>query len=208
MRIYLLGLAILAWVTIILQFYLMADHRETSAAEMAIRFFSFFTILTNVLAAVCETVLVVAPGSRMGRWLGRVSVQTAIAVYIFVVGMVYNVILRSSWSPQGWQRLVDELLHVVLPLGFLLFWILHTPKAGLTARLIPGWLVYPFVYAVYVMFRGVFAGWYPYPFLDVTKLGYPRVGLNVAGMVVFFFLCSLLAVGLGRITQPRRMRGR
>jgi len=52
----------------------------------------------------------------MGIIFFEAGVITAITVYITIVGLVYNVILRFLWKPEGLQFIVDELLHTVIPL--------------------------------------------------------------------------------------------
>jgi hypothetical protein len=59
-----------------------------------------------------------------------------------------------------------------------------------------------------VLIRGAFSGYYPYPFLDVTKLGYPQTLLNSAFIAVAFFIVALIFVGIdkliGKSNQPMR----
>ncbi|MEO6851234.1 MAG: Pr6Pr family membrane protein, partial [Mucilaginibacter sp.] len=172
-RIFLLFLAVLGWIALIGQFYLIIINRETSVAEAVVRYFTFFTILTNLLIAVCTIVLVIKPASYWGKFFSRPSTLTAIAVSITIVGAVYNIILRSLWKPQGFQRLVDELLHLVIPVLFIIFWVVFVPKGLLKWRNILLWMVYPLVYLLIVIVRGMFSGYYPYPFLDINTFGYP-----------------------------------
>ena len=60
------------------------------------------------------------------------------------------------------------------------------------------WLLYPALYCVYSLIRGAFVDWYPYPFIDPLQLGYPRVFLNIAGLILLFIVMSLLYVAIGR----------
>ncbi|MFZ5976285.1 MULTISPECIES: Pr6Pr family membrane protein [unclassified Hydrotalea] len=34
-----------------------------------------------------------------------------------------------------------------------------------------GWLIYPLLYLVYILIRGSFSGFYPYPFVNVLQIG-------------------------------------
>ena len=113
--------SVITWFAVILQFYLIIVNRQASIPETIIRFFSFYTILTNIMVAVCFTALWLSPASRIGRFFSKKGTLTAATVYITIVSIVYNLILRFLWDPQGWQRLADELLHVIVPLIFLLF---------------------------------------------------------------------------------------
>jgi hypothetical protein len=60
------------------------------------------------------------------------------------------------------------------------------------------WLIYPVLYVAFILFRGAFSGFYPYPFSDVSRLGYPHVLLNCTKTILAFFLVSLLLVGIGK----------
>ena len=103
------------------------------------------------------------------------------------------------WSPQGLQFVVDELLHSVVPVLFILFWFFFVPKDSLHWKGIFPWLLYPTLYCVFILVRGAFSGFYPYPFVNVTELGYGRVLLNAAGIVVVFLLIALLLMGAAKI---------
>ena len=191
--------AIAGWFAVIFQFYLLIVNRITSVPEAIIRFFSFYTILTNILVALCFTVLLVKRKSGWGKLFSQPKTLTAIAVYIGIVGIVYNSILRFTWSPQGLQRVVDELLHVAIPVLFIIYWLIFAPKAGLQWKNVFLWLLYPLVYVFCILFRGALSGFYPYPFIDVNSLGYNKVFLNSVGLFIAFLFLSLLFVAIAKI---------
>lgn len=195
-KIFLFVIAIAGWFALAAQLYLIILNRVTSVPETIIRYFSFFTILTNILVTTCCTVLLLKRKSKLNNFYSNAKTLTAITVYITIVGLVYNLILRFLWKPEGLQFLVDELLHTVIPLSFIFFWVFFVPKAKLQWKDIFPWLLYPFGYIIYVLIRGAFSGFYPYPFIDVTKLGYNKVLLNSGMLVVVFVIFSLLYVGL------------
>lgn len=195
--------ALLGWITLILQFYLMMNNRIVSLPETTLRFFSYFTILTNTLVAITYTVLWVDPPTGRFKALTRVSALTAVTVYILIVGIIYNVILRALWEPKGLQYLVDEALHTVIPLLFFIFWLVFVPKASLEWRQSLSWLGYPIAYVLYILILGAITRFYPYPFADAGQLGYPRALLNGLGIVAAFFLLSLLLIALGK-RLPRK----
>ena len=56
-----------------------------------------------------------APESKLGLFVSRPSVRTAIACYIIVVSAVYYAILRKLWNPEGLQYLADTIEHCVAP---------------------------------------------------------------------------------------------
>jgi len=107
-NIFLFILVIAGWFALIGQFYLIIENRVASLAETVARYFGFFTILTNILVAVCCTFLLFKPGSVAARFFSKATTQTAIAVYITVVGLIYNIILRFLWKPEGLQMIVSR----------------------------------------------------------------------------------------------------
>jgi hypothetical protein len=52
-------------------------------------------------------------------------------------------------------------------------------------------------------------GFWPYPFLDADSLGWARVALNTAFLILVFWLCGLLMVfAARRLGQWRSPHGR
>lgn len=187
------------WFALVAQFFLAIDKRTAPAAEAVIRFMSYFTIEANGLATLGFTVLLAARRTAAGRWFSRQSVVTAITIYMVVVGLTYNIILRSLWKPSGLEWVVDELLHTVLPAACIFYWLLYaSAKKRLSWKTVPSWMLYPLIYCMYTMIRGAMTGWYPYPFLDADALGYPRVLMNIGGMIVVFFGVAALFVVIAK----------
>jgi hypothetical protein len=183
-----------------LQYYIVAAGPEApDPVTWTINFFSFFTILTNCLAAVAMIVPVVAPGTAVGRFFDRPSARTAIAAYILIVGVVYHLVLRNIWDPQGWALVADVLLHYVTPALFLLDWLLFVPKGRVPWRTIFSALAFPLAYIGWTLLHGAQTGWYPYPFVNVTELGLEKVLMNSAGLFGAFFAVTLLLTGINRL---------
>lgn len=193
--------ALVGWFAVIVQFIIMMDSRTASVAETIIRFFSYFTILTNTLVAITFTLLMF--NSSKEYFFTRPVVLTATTLYIVVVGLVYQLLLRGLWAPEGLARLVDELLHSFAPSFFLLFWVMYVPKRTIKKRHAISWLVYPAVYLVYVLLRGSVSGFYPYPFIDVTELGYTTVFINSSGMLVLFIMLGIILILLARLMRRK-----
>ncbi len=198
-KIYLAITAIIAWFAVLAQFYLNIVNRSVPVFETVIRFLSYFTILTNILVAFCFTVLLLKPKSKSGKFFARPSVLTAVTAYITFVWIAYNLLLRHLWNPQGLQLLVDELLHTLIPFLSILYWLIYVPKAGLQWKSILPWTIYPVVYILCVTARGAFSGFYPYPFIDISVLGYFKVVRNDIGLIGAFLMLSLLFVAIGKL---------
>jgi hypothetical protein len=97
------------------------------------------------------------------------------------------------------QRIVDELLHSIIPFYFILFWFLYENKKDVSWKSILSWLIYPAVYLVFILFRGNSSGFYPYPFVNVIELGIGEVVVNSGLLVLVFTLTALAFVGIGKL---------
>ncbi len=190
--------------------YGLVTRDESGAALLTttIHFFSFFTILSNILAGAALLAPVVAPTARAGRFFERPSVRTAITGYIIIVGVVYYLLLRNISHATGAQLLFERALHYVTPPLFVLDWLLFVAKGGVDWRVGFASLEFPAAYAGWTLIHGALTGWYPYPFLDVGELGYPRTLLNIAGLVAAFLVLELALVGIGRGIEGLRGRWR
>ncbi|MEJ5058709.1 MULTISPECIES: Pr6Pr family membrane protein [unclassified Pseudomonas] len=193
--------AVLGWAGLSIQLYLIFYSRWTLAASLLgglVSFFSYFTVLSNTLVATVLTCELTSRESAARRWFLQPWVTSGIAVSIAIVGLAYNLLLRHLWHPEGWQWLADELLHDVMPLLFLAYWWCCVPKGTLRMRHIGLWIIYPLVYFAYSLLRGHLLAAYPYPFIDVEKLGYPQVFINAGGLLAGFVVISLVLIGLDR----------
>jgi len=184
-------LAATAWFAIILQFNLFETR--------LLNFLSYFTILSNLFIAVSITISTVKPKSKIGAFLSSLSAHSALVLYIFIVALVYNLVLRGLWKQTGWQIVSDNLLHVAIPVLYIVYWLLFVPKIILKWRAVFSWLYIPFIYMIYTFLRGELTCWYPYPFVNVTKLGYGKVLINTVVLIFVFFVIGLLVNGINRL---------
>ena len=196
-RIFLITLAILAWFALAAQLYIIIRYRNSSVGATVVQYFSYYTILTNLMIAWVTTTMYI----RKEGTSGKQKMLTAILVYIMTVGLTYNTILRSLWKPQGLQLLADNLLHSVIPFLYLLFWIIFVRKQSMQWKDVFPWLIYPLLYLVYILLRGAYFGLYPYPFIDVGQLGYARVLLNAAAVTFVILFFSILFVAVTKIIK-------
>lgn len=197
-KILLAVMVIFGWFALAAQFYINASLKLNPVPEMVIRYFSYFTIQINLVVALCYTVLLFSPGSRAGNFFSRQQTLAALTVYIVIVGLIYNIILRFLWNPEGLQKIVDEILHSVIPVLALIYWLLFAGKNKLEWKHVLTWLIYPFAYIIYILIRGSASGFYPYPFINTTELGLNKVLVNSAGIAAVFALISLILVAIGK----------
>lgn len=191
--------AALGWFALVLQYWLMHADAPTDPVNRTINFFSFFTILSNILVALAITVPLVAPDSGAGSFFSRSSVRTALATYIIVVCVTYHLLLRDLWDPQGWQKVADYTLHYVTPALFVIDWMIFVAKRSVAWSTAFKALVFPILYLGWTLYHGSWSGFYPYPFVDVGKLGLQQVLINSAGMTGAFLVLCLVLIGAGKL---------
>jgi hypothetical protein len=184
------GLALQLWVSIGL-----SAANGKSASEAVWIYLGYFTVLTNIIVAVLFTARAVA-----GRWAPGPSAMTAGACYILIVGVVFVTVLQNLYELHGAHLIADRTMHHLMPVLTVAYWVHFVPKGSLKWGDAIVWLAFPIGYVLYAYARGVLDGFYPYPFVDVSKIGWPQTLLNSAGLFVAFLL-----VGLGAIALDGRM---
>lgn len=102
-KIFLILGALIGWFAVGLQFYLILLNRTASILETIAIFFTFFTILTTILVAFYFTLLLLRKNTRLYTFVSQSKVSTAITLYITVVGLVYQFILRPLWDPKAYN---------------------------------------------------------------------------------------------------------
>ncbi|MDE3182046.1 MAG: Pr6Pr family membrane protein [Bacteroidota bacterium] len=196
---------LIAWFAVVTQFLLMLENRVASVPETLVRFFSFFTILTNLLVAIYFTSQSFQRKNHSAGFINQPGVLTSVTVYITIMGLVYQILLRHIWQPTGLQKIVDELLHSLIPLLVIIYWYFFENKSKVKYRQVFKWLIYPLVYLFYILVRGSFSGFYPYPFVDVRNLGVQKVLINSTWLVILFAVVSLLFVWIGKLFDKKKV---
>jgi hypothetical protein len=194
-RIYAGIFALTGWFAVLGQYAVSNAHTAASTLD----YLSYFTILSNILVAVTFTYAAVAPNSQAGRFLLRPTVALGTAVYITITGITFYFLLSSLYTLAGWTEHFDHLLHYVMPPGFVLFWLLFVPKGMLHLRSVLWMMIPPLLYGAWTLLHGAVSGFYPYPFVDVTELGYPRVFLHIIEFVFFFSFAGIVYVFIDRV---------
>ena len=203
-------ICVCAWLGVALQFVtavpnIMQTGKTWSVAVLQVC--SYFTILTNTLVAVTTTLALLLPRSDTGRWCAKPETITAITVYIVVVGLIYNIVLRPISHFEGWAALGNELVHSVVPLLYILYWLTCATKGSIRWSSAVRWLLYPFLYLIYTFLHGRISNWYPYPFVDVTRIGYGGFWVNSFYMLLLFVALNIILIALDkRIAKARNKK--
>jgi len=166
-----------------------------------VNFFSYFTNLSNIFAAV---VLLFGAFSLITRPEPTVSADimrgTAV-VCMALVGLVFSVLLRNEdlghLSP--WVNIV---LHYIMPVVVVAEWLYQPPQTRLAVTQVWLWLIFPALYLAYSLIRGAVVGFYAYPFFNPAKSGgYRGVALYCVAILLAFLLCCWLLLTVGNTRQ-------
>ena len=193
--------AVVAWFGLALQLAVSVNllaPQGMDAWQTLSRMLAYFTILTNLIVAGYYTIRLLQPNSGDGTSLAQPAVGSAIAMYVTLVCVIVHLILRHLQVLTSNALIADTILHYVTPILFVIFWIGWVPKRRLQWRHALWWSLYPLAYFVYAMVRGAASDFYPYPFIDVAKLGFRRVAINAVLISAAFFVAGLALIALDR----------
>ena len=189
--------ALICWIALGVRFHL-TNAGTGDALETLWILARFFTILTNFALAVAMTM--VALGKRLSP-----GVEGGLTLAILLVGVVYTLLLQKLYHLTGAALFADVLMHKVSPVAMAAYWLLFAKHGPMRWSEPLWWSIYPIVYLVYALVRGAIEGIYPYPFIDVGKLGAEQVALNAAAIAAAFLLAGLALVWLDRRLLGRGM---
>ncbi len=161
----------------------------------------FFTIICNLALALAMTW--VALGGRVSPFM-----LSGLTLAILLVGVVYVLLLHGLHLLSGRALIANHLLHYVSPVAMAAYWLLFIPHGRLRWQDAFWWGLFPLAYFVYVIARGMHGEGYPYPFINVTKLGAIQTGINALGIAAGFTICGFVLVFLDRQLLGRRRSNR
>jgi hypothetical protein len=163
-----------------------------------VELFSFFTIQSNLFVLGTSIVLALSP-ARNGR-VWRVLRMDAL-LGIIITGLVYETILAPLVHLTGWALVATIGFHYISPWATLIGWLLFGPRPRIPWTTTAWAFVWPILWLVYTFVHGAVSGWYPYPFLDVNRIG---LGDSLRNSAVILLIGILIAVLLTIIDHRLR----
>lgn len=156
-------------------------------------YFAYFSIVSAILAGL----VLVTTGMGLllkiddTKWveIARLSLATAMVI----VGVVYHLLLADA-APDirdgdyQWPVFPNEMIHTYAPIFFALDYVLSVRAFRVKLRAALWVAVYPVVWLLFSVVRGIATGWWPYWFLDPTgEIGLSGM-LSYIGAITAFFL--------------------
>jgi hypothetical protein len=160
-------------------------------------FFSFFTNLSNLFAAIILILGAIYLIKRREPTVKDDIIRGTSVACMALVGMVFSVLLRDVDLGHllPW---VNILLHYIMPIVIVIDWLYQPPKNKLKLGQIVYWLIFPLLYLAYSIIRGAILGFYAYPFFNPAKSGgYGGVALYCIAIAATFFFFSWLLIVVG-----------
>jgi hypothetical protein len=185
-------IAVAATLGLVVQFVVSFDQLGSPTATLWV-LLGYFTILTNVLVVV---VFFAIAFTGLERCPGYVVAGTTLSIVL--VGVIYYVLLHGLSELSGGSQVANILLHLVTPVAAPLYWLSMAVKGRLRWSDPLLWAVYPLAYFFYALVRGDLTGKYPYPFIDVLQLGWPRTLINACVIAVAYMAAGYVMVAIDR----------
>lgn len=128
-----------------------------------------------------------------------VRIQFLACIWITITCLVYNILLGNPLTPLYWTKnLHNPLLHLIVPILFVLDFLLFSARREISKWLPLSAVVFPYLYITFIIIRVRIIDFiynpipsyvvkYPYFFLDVSKIGYIGV-IKWTGILTVLFL--------------------
>nr|WP_137677371.1 Pr6Pr family membrane protein [Parerythrobacter lutipelagi] len=184
-------IAAVVFLTLALQTTLNLERDGSPFAAFAL-LMRYFTIWTNFAAGLILAWI---------AWRGRIDERVifALATAITIVGAVYHLLLSAEHHPVGADWWTNLMFHSVLPVATVLWWLAFSRPSEMGWRSIPWVMVVPVIYTIFAQIVGAATGFYPYFFVDLPKLGWVMLLVNLLGLSVVFMLIAAALLGLRRL---------
>jgi hypothetical protein len=155
----------------------------STAPARAFNVFCFFTIQSNLIVGITSLLLAIDP-RRTSTTFDTFRLIGLVAIVI--TGIVYHSVLRDLFELESWALVGDRFAHTVVPIMAVVTWLVYGPRGRTSRRIMWLSLLFPLAWFVFTLVRGPIADYYPYPFVDAIRLGYPKVLINAAWVGVIY----------------------
>jgi hypothetical protein len=200
-RIYRAIFALIGWSAMLLIWYSAIVNRPagSSALAAAAETFRYFTVQSNVLVLIWLLVAILYWDRGREHPILRPVVKGAFTVYISVTFLVFVTLLRSLVDPQGIDFYINAITHYVMPIAFIVDWILYERMRAYQWRYALVWLVYPLAYLIFAQLYGSVTGDYLYPFLNLPALGLNGLAVWATILTLVFVVLGVFYIGVNRV---------
>jgi hypothetical protein len=185
-RIVILGFS---WSSFIITFALGGDFGFT---------FSTYTYQSNLMVLIWLTLAVILQERNSDHWFFSEKIRGAITLYITVTFIIFAILLAPLYHPTGIAAYQNLVLHYLIPVAFILDWVLTESRRDYNWTYIIYWLVYPLCYLVFSIIREAITHESIYYFLSMSEYGVPIFIAICFGLAGFFLGLGALYVFINK----------
>ncbi len=152
--------------------------------------FSPYTVQSNVIVLSWLFVALIFQERNKGHWFFSGVIRGGITLYITITFLIFAILLTPYYHPTGIEGFANIIVHYLVPIAFIVDWILTEMYHEYPWKYIIFWLAYPIFYLIFTLIRATFTGNYIYPFLDLNSMG---IGIFI--MWIFILAAVFLLLG-------------
>ncbi len=163
--------------------------------------FSFGTNQGNLFAAIIYVIAAFAliRQKKLGSWF--CFMRGAGVLYLILIALGSTFLLPRNPDLPSYFFWKNLFLHQIDPLFFVAWWLIKPSHSSISINQSFLWLIGPAIFITYTMIRGFYTSWYPYPILDINKLGTTTVAFYIIGTGIGIVILALL---LARVSRSHR----
>lgn len=170
--------------------YKVFTYGEATFLNETLRYWGYMTIWTNTLIGLIFLSSWLNVKFSFFNFFRQYSLKSAAFIYIFIVAVIYHFLLKITEFDSALSQINDFIFHTLTPALYMLYWIFKVPKEKLYFKSVTKWMLYPSIYALFVIIKGEINHVYPYFFFDVNELGYAKVLLYTLQLALFYGFLS------------------
>ena len=162
--------------------------------------FFYFTIQSNILAALCLLLFIFLPPKSRAKCL----IRGIALLSITLTGLVYNFVLYKiflDWGG-GAYTFSRTVTHVAAPLGFIFDWLIFDKHNMMKIKHIFIWLSYPIAYCLISLYANLRYDFSLYFFLNLSG-GYSNPLKWLSIFLGLLLIIGFIIVGLDKIIGRR-----
>ena len=190
-------IGVIAWAGLVLNIWVLVRHDGMTPSAAIWSELRYFTIITNLIAAVIFTRAAFTERALSARASGGIGVP------MLMVALVYWSVLYAESPPPPEKTLANLLLHLFTPLFVVAYDLLAHRSLQREWRDPFIWLCYPLLYLVYALVRGIIEGQYPYFFLDPQASGWAGLIVNSVILLSAFLVFGTLILVFSCQSRPK-----
>jgi hypothetical protein len=169
---------------------------DAPLGQRLFEFFSYFTVESNIFVGVATGMLAFRQ-DRDGPFWRVLRIGSMFGITVTLI--MYHFFLAPLAAFTGVAAASNVGLHYVVPIFAIVGWVLFGPHPRVTwkALLLAG--IWPLAFMVLTVAQGAITGFYPYPFVNIDKLGFWQVALNGIGIIALVLAVGAIYLLLDRV---------